>query len=70
MQSAWYRRMLFQSGVGLVLFSGFIGLLVGFGIPYSDGRGIGASAVSAIITMLLTMLVAWLVHLLVIKKRL
>ncbi len=70
MQRAWYTRMLFQSRVGLVLFSGFIGLLVGFGIPYSDGRGVGASAVSSIITMLITMLVAWLVHYFVIKKRL
>ncbi len=70
MQRAWYTRMLFQSRVGLVLFSGFIGLLVGFGIPYSDSRGIGASAVSGIITMLLTMLVAWLVHYFVIKTRL
>ncbi len=70
MQRAWYTRLLFRSRVGFVLFSGFIGLLVGFGIPYSDGRGRGGSAVSGIITMLITMLVAWLVHYFVIKERL
>jgi tetrahydromethanopterin S-methyltransferase subunit C len=61
--------MIYQSRLGLMLFSGFIGVLVGFGIPYIDNKSLAASAVSGIITMVLTTFVALLVHQIVIAKR-
>lgn len=69
MESPWYNRLIFESRAGLAIFAAWIGMLVGFFIPYTEDPSFSESLLSGLLSAIGAGIVAVLLHQIVVIRQ-